>query len=61
MMARRPSKFRQQDVTKALRAAQAAGIDVQRYEIDKDGKIIVVAGRPETGEDKEERSEWDHL
>lgn len=44
-MARGPCTFKQQDVTRALRAAVAAGIEVQRYEIDKDGKIVVVTGK----------------
>ena len=45
-MSRRPCTFRQTDVTRALRAAKAAGVDVQRFEIDRDGKIVVVAGKP---------------
>lgn len=43
VMTRRPSTFRQRDVTRALKAARAAGIDVGRFEVDKAGKIIVVA------------------
>ena len=45
-MSRGRCTFRQQDVTRAVRAAVAAGIEVQRIEIDKDGKIIVVTGKP---------------
>lgn len=33
--------FSQGDVTRALRAAKAAGLDVSRFEISADGKIIV--------------------
>jgi hypothetical protein len=43
-MARGPCTFKQQDVTRALRATVAAGIAVQRVEIDRDGKIVVVTG-----------------
>jgi hypothetical protein len=45
-MARGPSTFRQQDVTRAVRATVAAGIEVQRVEIASDGRIIIVAGSP---------------
>jgi len=55
-MARAPSIFRQQDVTRAFRAAQAAGVKVARVEIDGDGKIVIV-----TADDRERREEnsWD--
>lgn len=60
-MARGPCTFRQQDVTRALRATVAAGIEVQRVEIDKDGKIVVVTGKPaEMGEATGEgNNEWE--
>jgi hypothetical protein len=60
-MARGPCTFRQQDVTRALRATVAAGIEVQRIEIDKYGKIIVVAGKPPKSslDDGDQRNEWD--
>ena len=35
-------KFKQRDVTRAVRGVAAAGIGVSRVEIDKDGKIVVV-------------------
>jgi len=41
-MARRPCTFKQRDVTRALRGAKAAGIEIQRVEIDKTGKIVLV-------------------
>ena len=46
-MARGPATFKQADVTRALRGAVAAGVEVQRIEIDKTGKIVVITGRPE--------------
>jgi hypothetical protein len=45
-MARAPSTFRQQDVTRAIKAVVAAGVDIARVEIDKAGKIVIVTGRP---------------
>ena len=43
-MARAPSTFRQQDVTRAIRAAIAAGVDIARIEVDKNGRIVIVTG-----------------
>jgi hypothetical protein len=60
-LSRRPCIFRQTDLTRALKGARAAGIEIERFEIDKDGKIVVIAEKsPESpcdGED--ERNEWD--
>jgi hypothetical protein len=58
---RGPLTFKQQDVTRAIRAAKAAGIEVQRIEIEiEPHKIVVVAGKP-TEPDREEATpnEWD--
>lgn len=55
--------FKQRDVTKALKATVKAGIFVQRVEINKDGKIVIVAGRPEDAANAEqpEKNEWDRV
>jgi hypothetical protein len=59
-MGRGSSPFRQQDVTRALRATRAAGIEVERIEIEKD-KIIVVAEKKAKvpSDDRDKRNEWD--
>ena len=41
-MARTPATFKQDDVTRALRAADAAGRKVRRVEIGRDGMIVLV-------------------
>ena len=61
-MARAPSTFRQQDVTRAVKAVAAAGVHIARIEIDKAGKIVIIAadanGQP--GESTE-ANEWDRV
>jgi hypothetical protein len=43
-MSRGPATFRQRDLTAAVKAMRAAGCEVARVEIGKDGKIVVVTG-----------------
>lgn len=45
-MARPPARFRQGDVTRALRGAEAAGHKPRRYRIEPDGTIDVVLDEP---------------
>src|SRR5262245_47000129 len=59
VMARGPASFKQQDLTRALRAAKAAGIDVQRFEIDKTGKIVVITAQPAMDTSDKSDDEWD--
>jgi hypothetical protein len=40
---RAPSTFRQQDVTRAVKAVVAAGVGIARVEIDRAGKITIIA------------------
>jgi hypothetical protein len=49
-MSRAAATFRQHDVTRALRAAGAAGCEVRRVEIDRDGKIVLVMIEAATAE-----------
>jgi hypothetical protein len=66
-MARAPSTFRQQDVTRALRAVTAAGVDIARVEIDKAGKITITTTRAKGATNGVARSavgeenEWDSI
>ena len=61
-MARAPSTFRQQDVTRAVKAVAAAGVGIARIEIDKAGKIVIIAASGEPREEaREEANEWDKV
>jgi hypothetical protein len=61
-MSRAPSTFRQQDVTRAVKAVAAAGVDIARIEIDRAGRIVIIAakGSAEPGEGRE-ANEWDNI
>lgn len=58
---RRPCTFKKTDVTRATKAILAAGLDIARIEIAKDGAIVVVPGKPDqaVAEGSEEGNEWD--
>ena len=61
-MARAPSTFRQQDVTKAVKAVAAAGVHIARVEIDKTGKIVIITADPTDRLGKKmEANEWDRI
>ena len=58
-MARASSTFRQRDVTKALKAASAAGLRITGYKIDpQTGKIEVVTENPEKQDSSMLLDQW---
>jgi hypothetical protein len=58
---RQQPTFRQSDVTRALKGVRAAGFGVERVEIAKDGKIVVVPGKPHAGKADvgDDHNDWD--
>jgi hypothetical protein len=58
-MSRGPCTFKQRDVTKAVKAIVAAGVQVERVEIDKAGKIIIVTAAKPKESAGSARNEWD--
>ena len=59
-MSRGPLPFRQTDVARAIKGAVAGGLTVQRIEVDKAGKIIVVVGEGGKTDAPTENS-WDSV
>jgi hypothetical protein len=61
-MSRGRQHFRQSDVFKAIKAAVRAGLPVARVELSSDGRIIVIAGKPEQEQNSgTEVNEWDSV
>ena len=56
-MGRINATFRQADVTRALKGAQAAGMEVGRVEIDAAGTIVVIT-KTETAEPVSVLEKW---
>jgi hypothetical protein len=48
-------------VARAIKGAVAAGLTVQRVEVDKAGKIVVVVGEPGKAEAVTGANEWDRI
>lgn len=46
----RAARFREADLTRAIRAFEKAGLCVSRARVSPDGSIEVVAGEPESGD-----------
>jgi hypothetical protein len=66
-MARAPSTFRQQDVTRAVKAVLAAGVGIARVEVDRAGKITITTASAKGATDGGassaggEENEWDRV
>jgi hypothetical protein len=63
-MSRGPQTFRQRDAEALIRAARSAGLEIERVEVGKDGKIVVVTGKGTGGTlpaRADEKNEWDDV
>lgn len=59
---RRPLIFKKTDLTRALKGVRAAGMEIGRIEINKEGVIVMVPGKPEEPTTASaEANEWDSV
>ena len=59
---RRPLIFKKTDITRALKGVRAAGMEIRRIEINKEGVIVMVPCNPEEPADAStEANEWDSV
>ena len=58
---RTPSAFKQRDLTRAVKAVVAAGVDIARVEIDKAGTIRIITVKAEPNGRDREGNEWDSI
>jgi hypothetical protein len=45
-------------VTAAVEGARTAGVDVARIEVDKDGRVVIIAGRSTEGAEANALDAW---
>ena len=61
-MKRDPRPFKQTDVARAVKGALAAGIHVEKIEVQPDGRITIIASRhDEQAPTAGKKNEWDDL
>jgi hypothetical protein len=53
--------FRKRDVTAAVQAVVKAGVEVARVEIGKDGRIVIIPGKPSEPVPADGVNPWDNL
>jgi hypothetical protein len=61
---RRPCTFRARELTAAVKASKAAGVEIAGVEVTKDGTIKVIAGKSAelmTAPDAARKNEWDEV
>jgi hypothetical protein len=57
-MSRKPCTFTQGEIARATRGVRAAGLEVARVEVKKDGSFAVIPGAPTVNETID-RNPWD--
>jgi hypothetical protein len=60
-MSKARQTFKQGDVTKACKGMVKAGLSVRRVEIDREGKLVIITGKPEEMPTGANENEWDSV
>jgi hypothetical protein len=58
-MSRAPVSFKERDLTRAIRAANKAGLKIKHVEVDKSGRIVVVPVNGGDAEAQHGQNDWD--
>ena len=51
-------RFRQADISRAVKGVKAAGIPVSQIEIGLDGRIVITSGEPQGSPPRDEYTNW---
>lgn len=57
-MARSQNNVKKRDLTAAIKAVAAAGCEIARVEIEKDGKIVILTGNTAQPEPANDFDKW---
>jgi hypothetical protein len=57
----RPAAFHQADLTRLLKSAAAAGLQVVRMELEPNRVVVLAAGDPAALQEAGETNEWDQV
>ena len=62
-MSRGKYKFKQSDITRALRATKAAGVGISKIEIEPDGRMVIILsdGKAAMTDDHCSGNPWDSV
>jgi len=63
-MGRRPCTFKEADVTRAVKAARKAGLEIAGVKVSREGDIIIVVGKPSEANDASQAdpaNPWDEV
>jgi hypothetical protein len=58
-MSRGPATFKQRDIKAAIKAAFDAGAGTARVEVDKGGRLVIVASKLDQPKDAADNGGWD--